>query len=319
MLEQSIIDAEELRNAVSKLAEQKTIENHSEEYKKLFEQILEQEEPQFGNQPAGLGADLALGDNQQETDISPDIKDELPFAGDVEQSDDNDEIEINFDDLASQLASPDSEPVDSQPTVLSVQQPNPQMPLMEDEEFFLEDLDLEEEMSFEVENVPRGNTGAPTEQDIKNAHDVQQVHDTQKLTKDIEDLRGKYYLSIKENKKLMDVIEQLKEHIAKSNLLNAKLLHVNKALGDNSLNERQKNLFKQKLSEARTVEEAKVIYEALTSAMGEFRTKKRSPESLQEAVQRGKVRSLETPVETQEQDNRLNETTERWRKIAGIV
>ena len=69
------------------------------------------------------------------------------------------------------------------------------------------------------------------------------------------------------------------------NLSNARLLYTNRVLNSTSLNERQKTRIVESISNADSVEEAKVIYETLQSAVGETRNSK-SPQSLHEAVQR---------------------------------
>jgi cobalamin biosynthesis protein CobT len=65
-------------------------------------------------------------------------------------------------------------------------------------------------------------------------------------------------------------------------LENAKLLYQNKALNSTSLNERQKTKIVEAVRNANTVEEMKMLFETLQSAVGAHR--ERRPESLREAV-----------------------------------
>ena len=82
---------------------------------------------------------------------------------------------------------------------------------------------------------------------------------------------------LEENKKLTDLLMRLKDKLEEINLSNAKLLYTNKTLSSASLNERQKNKIVEAISKVESVEEAKVLYEALQSAVGS--SKKRTPKS----------------------------------------
>ena len=53
------------------------------------------------------------------------------------------------------------------------------------------------------------------------------------------------------------------------NLTNARLLYTNRVLNSTSLNERQKTRIVESISNADSVEEAKVIYQTLQSAVGD--------------------------------------------------
>ena len=90
------------------------------------------------------------------------------------------------------------------------------------------------------------------------------------------------------------VLHQMQEHVYHVNLSNAKLLYTNRVLSDPSLNERQRKKIVDAITQCGSVEEAKVIYETLQSAVGGAGTKKSTkPQSLREAVSRD--RSLLLP------------------------
>ena len=88
-----------------------------------------------------------------------------------------------------------------------------------------------------------------------------------------------------EKSNLEKTVLHLKGRLEEINLSNARLLYTNRVLNSTSLNERQKTRIVESISNADSVEEAKVIYETLQSAVGEVRNNK-SPQSLREAVQR---------------------------------
>ena len=66
---------------------------------------------------------------------------------------------------------------------------------------------------------------------------------------------------------MVSLLESLKVEVQKINVSNAKLLYTNKALGNVSLNERQKDKLVEALSNAKTADEAKTIYQTLQSTV----------------------------------------------------
>jgi len=87
-------------------------------------------------------------------------------------------------------------------------------------------------------------------------------------------------------------------------------------LGNDSLNERQKDKIVEKISEARTIEEAKMIHEALQSAVAGT-SKKEGPKSLNEAVSR-----QSTQVFSRRQRSETNQVNDQFfkkmQRLAGI-
>ena len=114
------------------------------------------------------------------------------------------------------------------------------------------------------------------------------------------------------NKKLKEVVDILKEKLDEVNLTNAKLLYTNRILRKSSLNERQKTKIVEALSNAGSVNEAKVLYETLQNAVGSSR--KGGPQSLSEAVSRPSTMLPRRNV----QNNESNSFTDRMKVLAGI-
>jgi hypothetical protein len=79
------------------------------------------------------------------------------------------------------------------------------------------------------------------------------------------------------------------------------------------LNERQKNKIVEALSGAGSVDEAKMIYETLSNAVGSY--EKKGPKSLSEAVE---TRGSMVIKPSQEKTSNTNPVYEKWQKIAGI-
>ena len=88
-------------------------------------------------------------------------------------------------------------------------------------------------------------------------------------------------------KELLALLVESKNQLKKLNLENAKLVYQNKALNSASLNERQKDKIVEAVQSANSVEEARMIYETIQSAVGVSNSMKRlRPQTLREAVQR---------------------------------
>ena len=116
--------------------------------------------------------------------------------------------------------------------------------------------------------------------------------------------------------KLRDAVSVLEEKLDKASLENAKLLYQNKALTSDSLNERQKQKLAEAVSNAETIEEAKVIFETLQSTVGST-ARKQQPNSLSEAVQ--KTSSIILSSRKENSDGRkVDPTLNRWKFLAGI-
>ena len=109
------------------------------------------------------------------------------------------------------------------------------------------------------------------------------------------------------------IFNSLKENIAETSLMNARLLYTNKVLGDVSLNERQRIKLVESISKADSVEEAKVIYETLLSTVGS--APKKQPKSLSEAVNKTTSTML---LNRKKGEKKYDPSTERWKILAGL-
>ena len=139
------------------------------------------------------------------------------------------------------------------------------------------------------------------------------------LQKENKDLKKSFDNSVAKNKKaderitkLTEALMQAKEVLEESNVVNAKLLYKVKVFENDSLNERQKSKIVESLSNAISVEEAKIIYDTLQSSVG---STKRHPESLSEAVNSKTSAGM---ILSARKDPRDNSATSRWRTLAGI-
>ena len=184
---------------------------------------------------------------------------------------------------------------------------------------------IDEILKVDHEPVPSGTAGghasnpaeerAEGEAVLAKARDTEEAEARKEHEKAVKDLEGKVAQLEETRTKAMKVITHLQGQINETNLLNAKLLYTNKILNSDSLNERQKHKVAEAISRAGTVDEAKVVYETLQSAVESGRTK-RQPNSLSEAVTRRS--SAFMPRRTQTMQENKNPETDRWAILAGI-
>ena len=136
-----------------------------------------------------------------------------------------------------------------------------------------------------------------------------------KLNKALTKNKSKIEQHQQNEQKLVQLVETLREKVEESSILNARLLYTNKALTSASLNERQKNTIAEALSNAKSVEEAKTIFETLQNTVGS--TSKKQPKSLSEAVNKTSSTILLAASERKAEKND-DPASERWRALAGI-
>ena len=136
------------------------------------------------------------------------------------------------------------------------------------------------------------------------------------VTKQNKKLTSTLNKSAKYITKLRDAILVLEKKLGKSSLDNARLLYQNKALTSDSLNERQKQKLAEAVSNAETIEEAKVIFETLQNTVGST-SRKKQPNSLSEAVQKSSSMILSARDE-KTSGHKNNPTLDRWKFLAGI-
>jgi HEAT repeat protein len=133
--------------------------------------------------------------------------------------------------------------------------------------------------------------------------------------KQINKLKNNIMERTEENVKYKQILLQMRDTLNEVNLQNAKLLYTNQALGDDSLNERQRKTIAEAISKAGSVAEAKTIFEALQSTVGKASvSRRRAPKSLGEAVER---RSITLP-HNRGQKAKADHFSDRLKLLAGI-
>ena len=313
LLEQAIVDAEALKEAAIKNAEAAIIEKYSSEVRDAVNSLLEQEE-----------------ETLDEEEESP-VMEEVPYA--VEEGDEPIMVRLDLEALERAL-SEEEEPVEESHEDLADTLEEEIEEALETEG---EETDLDEEIELDEEildaiaeelkvdlGIPDqglGGRSTPTDRNLEGQKVTLAALKDDELAEEHEALQkareetGMYVNQVNElkqdNSNLQKTILHLKQRLEEVNLSNARLLYTNRVLNSPSLNERQKTRIVESISNADSVEEAKVIYETLQSAVGD--KTKSSPQSLREAVERPS-----STLPRRRENNTQNPHFSRMRALAGI-
>ena len=354
MLNQAIIDANALKEAAVKSAEASLLEKYSSQIKEAVETILEQDDemeqpgaaPEEAEMPEVPMASMdsedeacPCPDNEESTRIEIDVDDLLkqveagemePPAFDrdaaaIEMSGQAPALEENLDLDESVLRSLAGEEVVAeqvedqeynkedfadileQLTVdLSVNSHRPGHNLVSDE---VVELATEELLALEQDSERKEKMDAMK----KALEEAEAVNES--LQAKITSLQKDIQTREEEKQSFMNIMEEAKTNMVNMNLTNARLLYTNKVLSNNSINERHKQKVVEALSESKTVEEAKIIFETLQSATGSTITK---PQSLSEAVNKTTSTLIMSRRNNQRQEIKKDPAINRWKTLAGI-
>ena len=332
LLEQAIIDAEALREAAMKNAEASIVEKYSSEVKAAVESLLSEE----------FEEEL---DEEEESDESP-VMNEVPYANEDGDSpvtvrldlealeralneEGSDEAEQTHEDLASEVldeeveASGDDD--DKETVTLDVAELADADEEVELDETLLAAIAEELRVDVGMPGQGMGGRTTPTSADLEGQEatlanlkddELAEEHEALQKAKEEADM---YLEQVKKltasNKKLQTALTTINERMEDVNLSNARLLYTNRVLKSNSLNERQRTRIVESISTAGSVEEAKVIYDTLQSAVGGT---KRVPQSLSEAVDRSSPTLPRNSSRKTKQPNAQNPQYNRMRALAGI-
>ena len=325
MLEQAIVDAKALREAAVKSAEAAIVEKYNDEVKDAITKLLEQDEE--------LGFDLEDDPAAGEAGaIETTAMEQVPMA---HLSDEEDIVIVDLDDIIAAADAEDeelSEPsLDREEVADEVGLPMDDDMMgapanRDDEEIDLDESELvnmfKEILTVDIPQVELDRAQEQLTQDeVEQDERVEAVETDGMDEKDAENLirnseKNEQNESLKkENQNLKNLLEQVKNKLEEINLQNARLLYANRVLGDSSLNEQQKNKVAELVANARSVEEAKMVFETLQKTMAGIQ--KKSPQSLSEAV----TKRSSVILGGNRNDERTTEsspTYSRWATLAAI-
>ena len=354
MLEQAIIDAEQLKEAAKKTAEETVVEKYQDEIKEAVEKILEQEDDlgEMGMAPTSDG-DLEFVEDLPSVQTTPDDEiveinlDKLEeiMAAEIEKDGLDVSEMLSREEIAEELTEDEEVEIDEEALLELADE-------SEEEEIQLDETDLaaaimemlseeEDAISDSADDEPLEEDASPCGEGEKEMPDGKCVPasptdlgrevgrdpftELQKETKLLnktntsllkEQTRTDKKVQLLKEKvdKYGTVINKLKNKLNESSLTNAKLLYQNRILNSVSLNERQKDKIVEAISNATTVEETKIIFETLQSAVGSF-IKNKAPQSLREVVSR----SSSAFIPRKEVKPQTDAFSERMKRLAGLT
>ncbi len=263
---------------------------------------------------------FASGDEFNDEDLGINILDDdeedLDFDDDIEFDDDNEVgVDIDMDDAPTADIT-----ADMMQEVLS------EMGLDEDE------IDLEELMEkVRVDFEPQKSGWAGTPEPIMKEYEAMLLAREQdsEVKEENEELRKNVAALQKENKTLTSAatklqnqnkkfntaFETMQEKLETMNVSNAKLLYINQALENASLNERQKRKIVEAISKAETVQEAKIVFDTMNETVTTTSDVRKSA-TLNEMVSRRP--SLLVAARNEQPNKDANPLFNRMQKLAGI-
>ena len=329
MLEQAIIDAKALKEAAVKNAESEILEKYSHEIKQAVNSLLEQAEDDLA--PEG-GAD------DQFLEQFPNAATSGANFGD--QPIDSELVEIDFDQLVAEGVQLDEEEEIEEGLVGDLAKGAAKMAAGaaidaigkrddDDEEELEESEEIEESIKISEDDLvglieefvfsssspsPNGWASAPTSE-IEEDQEIQRVRkEMEEKEAENEDLKEKLDQLTNQGNKFKRIILELKDKLDEVSLDNARYLYSNRVLKSASLNERQKEKLVESISSAKTIEEAKVIFDTLQSTVQSI-SKDRKPKSLDEVVQKRSSRLYHIKEQKQSTSDSV---VERMQRLAGI-
>ena len=336
MLDQAIVDAKALKEAAIKSAESAIVEKYSQEIREAVDTMLNQEEV-ISEEEGGVVSSIPMAASDVSTPATGAGEQyvELDFA-ELEQMVDQELASEEPHDMVDRHDFAEDE-VEAEEDSLKENDEIDLTSLFEDEEINLDEEVIDaiaEKLTLDFEPVKSGNLGMPDSQKQEayeeaaalNAHADKEEEGKDEIPAEISKLRESVETlkvekeSLEENlqtlqaktKRFEDTVLKLKDALNETSVQNAKLLYTNEALSSDSLNGRQKSKLVEAISNAKSVEEAKVIFETLQSTVSG--TKKESPKTLSEAVSRKSTLLPQTKEAKQPTDPRID----RMQRLAGL-
>jgi len=184
----------------------------------------------------------------------------------------------------------------------------------DDEEINLEEL-LSELEALAEEDV---NEEEVNEEEVTEAsHDLQQEME-EEVTEDVEEqVEEEVTEEVEESNELqeaLDTIEILRKELSEVNLLNSKLLYVNKIFKANNLSEAQKVNIITTFDKAETVKEVKLVYETVAENIAAPKSEKSNIKEHKSFASKATGNSTKGEVISE-----VSEQVRRMQKLAGII
>lgn len=232
--------------------------------------------------------------------------DDEEMGGEEEFSDEDDDLEEILRQLEEEDPNAESDRYDMDPSMNEMSDDDTEKKDEMDEEINLDEL-IQALREGEDEDKEEMDEAAGDE-DYKKAPD--QAMDTNKGGHgDVVEMKKKMKKMEEEINEAYDAVKFLREKLSEVNLLNAKLLYVNKLFRKNGLSETQKVKIIETFDRAKNVREAKLIFATLSESFtAPAKTKKTVVENFASA-----------PVKKTKVITEGNEQMNRFKTLAGII
>lgn len=355
MLEQAIVDAKDLREVAKANAEAEVLEKYSSQIKEAVDRLLEQddeEEMEAGDLGAEAEAEVLDLDGDEETS---EIEDDLPMSYEAKPADEKEEAEQMIDDvsdsieqaqnvldqLAVKVAKMGEEDGDEEMVTIDLDKLEDSGVEIADgvgePDAIAEEIDISEDdllglmekLTVDTSAQKGGWAGRPDSQiffeqelELARMHSTDLEEDNATFKKAVLELtesKNSLEKEITEKNNVIKntavLVESLQNKLSESHLVNTKLFYTNKALIDNSLNERQKSKIVETINRADTTDKVKAVFETLCETVSSEPAKNAGPENLTEAL---KVRTL---VARSAKKQTISESSDvlRMKRLAGIL
>ena len=181
----------------------------------------------------------------------------------------------------------------------------------DEEEIDLDELLKELEATAEVNEAPKDDEKSEGKHD-KEVDEVKEEAKEEVVNEEVE---------TEENDELsqaLETIETLKKELNEVNILNSKLLYVNKIFKSNDLSESQKVNIIAAFDKAETVKEVKLVYETVSDSVV---SKKETSNTIKESKTKLGMASKATGTTASKPEviNEVSDTVRRMQKLAGII
>ena len=342
LLEQAIVDAGALKEAALKNAENAVLEKYSTEVKTALDTLLEQD----------MGMPLPPG-GAPAAPVDASFIDDVPLAHEDPRIDGpkgDEVVEIDFNDLRSRLHAEEAAGVEMEPSELMGSEETaeeifaggpppgpeafppeqgeglPDIPMAEQVKISDDLIDaIAEELTVDVAARLGGWAPLASGETQEHAEEMaledeaaaaQSEEVTDEKEKYLELYESQLYSLRSEVGGLRSLLGEAKDQLNLLILENAKLLYQNKALNSASLNERQKEKIVEAVRNASSVEETKMLFETLQSAVGP--RKGRRTESLREAVSKPTTTMLLGSNRGNDASTTVDPNLDRMLRLAGL-
>ena len=181
----------------------------------------------------------------------------------------------------------------------------------DEEEIDLDELLAELEATTELSEAPKEDEKSEGKHD-KEVDEVKEEAKEEVVNEEVKEETND------ELSQALETIETLKKELNEVNILNSKLLYVNKIFKSNDLSESQKVNIIAAFDKAETVKEVKLVYETVSDSVV---SKKESNNTIKESKTKLGMASKATGTTASKPEviNEVSDTVRRMQKLAGII